>query len=73
MRAYRALLATNYREFVRDRAALFWTFAFPLYLYAKKNSNGVSIKNVTKIKFIVNVMRLSIATPCSELAGGKIK
>jgi ABC-2 type transport system permease protein len=30
LRAYRALLAANYREFVRDRAALFWTFAFPL-------------------------------------------
>jgi len=30
MRALRALTIANVRSFVRDRAALFWTLAFPL-------------------------------------------
>jgi ABC-2 type transport system permease protein len=30
MRALRALVLANGRSFVRDRAALFWTFAFPI-------------------------------------------
>ena len=30
MRAFLALILTSYREFIRDRAALFWTVAFPL-------------------------------------------
>ncbi len=30
MRALRALTVANIRSFVRDRAALFWTLAFPL-------------------------------------------
>src|SRR4249920_3057300 len=30
MRALRALVLNNARSFVRDRAAVFWTFAFPI-------------------------------------------
>ena len=30
MRALRALTVANIRSFVRDRAALFWTLAFPV-------------------------------------------
>jgi len=30
MRALRALVIANARGFVRDRAAIFWTFAFPI-------------------------------------------
>ena len=30
MKAFTKLLIANFREFVRERAALFWTFAFPI-------------------------------------------
>ena len=30
MKAFTKLLTANFREFVRERAALFWTFAFPI-------------------------------------------
>ncbi|MDO8472449.1 MAG: ABC transporter permease, partial [Dehalococcoidia bacterium] len=31
MRAFQNLLIANFRQFIRERSALFWTFAFPMF------------------------------------------